>query len=113
MNILIKSGEGLLSIPQAGELIGVTRITAWQWAKDGKMPTITLGKQTLVFRQTAEEIKKQREAAPVSEKNRRLELRKAALQKELEQIEKQIRDKEQKSKRKPKRAKANVGPPMT
>ncbi|MFA5186757.1 MAG: helix-turn-helix domain-containing protein [Patescibacteria group bacterium] len=113
MNILIRSGEDLLSIPQAAELIGVTRITAWQWAKDGKMPTVTLGRQTLVLRPTAEEIKKQRESAPVNAKNLRLELKRAALQKELEQIEKQIRDKEQKSTRKPKRAKANVVPPMT
>jgi predicted site-specific integrase-resolvase len=53
--------EDLLTIPQAAQMIGVSRITAWQWANDGKMAVIILGGKSLVTRKTAEAIKRRRE----------------------------------------------------
>ena len=60
MKITVETEE-LLSIPQAARLIGVTRVCAWYWARDGKMTTIVLGGQTLVPRSVAEEIKRKRD----------------------------------------------------
>lgn len=61
MNVTLKTGDDLLTIPQAASLIGVSRIAAWKWSKDGRMPTLTLGGKTLVPRKTAEAMKRKRD----------------------------------------------------
>ena len=60
MKITVETEE-LLSIPEAAKLIGISRISAWEWTKNGKMTTIILGGRALVPRSVAEELKRKRE----------------------------------------------------
>ena len=60
MNITVQTDD-LLTIPQAAKQIGISRITAWQWVKDGKLPAIILGGRSFVPKQTAEAMKRKRD----------------------------------------------------
>ena len=44
----------LISISQAGQLLGIGRGLAYQLAQEGKLPTIRLGRRVLVSRQQLE-----------------------------------------------------------
>jgi len=40
-----------LSVPEAAQLLGVSRPTAYRWAAQGHLPTLRLGGRVLVLRQ--------------------------------------------------------------
>ncbi|MDD5094248.1 MAG: excisionase family DNA-binding protein [Dehalococcoidia bacterium] len=61
MRISIETGDDFLTVPQAAEVIGVSRITAWQWVKEGKIPALILGGKSLIPRATAEAFKRKRD----------------------------------------------------
>ena len=49
MNKSIDTTERLtLDVPAAGRLLGVSRVTAYQLAREGKIPTLRLGRRLVV-----------------------------------------------------------------
>lgn len=51
-----EKGRLTLNVPEAGELLGISRSTAYALANSGHLPTIRLGKRILVPRQALERL---------------------------------------------------------
>lgn len=54
---IMTAGERLtLSVAEAGTLLGVSRTSAYAWARSGQLPTIRLGKRILVPKHALERL---------------------------------------------------------
>jgi len=60
MDVTVRTDD-LLTIPQAAKIIGVSRITAWDWVQTGRLPSMRIGGRALVTKQTAEAMKRKRD----------------------------------------------------
>lgn len=53
--------EEYISVNDALELLNITRMTLYRWAKIGKLPIYKQGRKSLVKRSDAERVKKENE----------------------------------------------------
>lgn len=56
----VENMDDLLTIPEAGELIGVDRTTVWHWANGGKIATVSAGRGRLAIRRSVAMLAKER-----------------------------------------------------
>lgn len=52
----------LMSLPEAGRLVGVSRVTVWRWVRAGRLGSVQIGNRPYVLRSQVRLLSKDRKS---------------------------------------------------